>query len=59
MHIIFFPKEEGPGGRVVKPTSVVALYNFDSTAELCSNISKKVGQGGEGVIFQFKRNVHK
>jgi hypothetical protein len=48
-----FGQEEGPGGRVVKLTSVVALYSFDSAAELSSNISKKIGQGGEGVRFLF------
>jgi hypothetical protein len=48
-----FGQEEGLGGRVVKLTFVVALYSFDSAAELSSNISKKIGQGGEGVIFLF------
>jgi hypothetical protein len=37
-----FGQEEGPSGRVVKLTSVVALYSFDSAAELSSNISKKI-----------------
>jgi hypothetical protein len=50
-----FGQEEGPGGRVVKLTSVVTLYSFDSAAGLSSNISKKIGQGGEGVRFLFKR----
>jgi hypothetical protein len=36
-----FGQEEGPGGRVIKLTSVVILYSFDSAAELTSNISKK------------------
>jgi hypothetical protein len=48
-----FGQEEGPVGRVVKLTSVVALYSFDSAAELNSNISKKFGQGGECVRFLF------
>jgi hypothetical protein len=48
-----FGQEEGPGGRVVKLTPVVALYSFDSATELSSNISKKIEQGGEGVIFLF------
>jgi hypothetical protein len=48
-----FGQEEGPGGRVVKLTSVVALYSFDSAAELSSNIAKKIGQGVEGVRFLF------
>jgi hypothetical protein len=48
-----FGQEEGPGGRVVKLTSIVALYSFDSAAELSSNISKKIGQDGEGVRFLF------
>jgi hypothetical protein len=36
-----FGQEEGLGERVVKLTSIVTLYSFDSAAELSSNISKK------------------
>jgi hypothetical protein len=50
-----FGQEEGPGGRVVKLTSVAALYSFDSAAELSSNISKNIRQGDEGVRFLFKQ----
>jgi hypothetical protein len=49
-----FEQEEGPGGQVIKLTSVVAFYSFDSAGELSSNISKKTGQGGESVRFLFK-----
>jgi hypothetical protein len=48
-----FGQEEGLGGQVVKLTSIVALYSFDSAAKLSSNISKKIGQDGKGVRFQF------
>jgi hypothetical protein len=48
-----FGHEEGLGGRVIKLMSVVALYSFDNAAELSSNISKKIGQGGECVRFLF------
>jgi hypothetical protein len=47
-------RQKGPGGRVVKLTSVVTLDGFDGTVELSSNISKEVGQCSEGVRFKFK-----
>jgi hypothetical protein len=54
-----FGQEEGLGGRVVKLTFVVALYSFDSTAELSSNISKKLDKVVKVSDFCFSIKVHK
>jgi hypothetical protein len=48
-------QEEGLGGQIVELTSIVVLDGFDSAAGLSNNISKKIGQSGEGVRFEFKR----
>jgi hypothetical protein len=54
-----FRQEEGPDGRVVKLTSVVILYSFDSAAELSSNISKKMNNVVKVSDFCFSRKIHK
>jgi hypothetical protein len=33
-HLGAFGQEEGPGGRVIKLTPAIALYDFDSAVEL-------------------------
>jgi hypothetical protein len=47
-------QEEDSGGRVIKPTPVVALDSFDSPAELSKHISKEIGQRSECVRFKFQ-----
>jgi hypothetical protein len=47
-------QEEGPGGRIVELTLIIALDGFDGAAKLSSNISKKIGQSGKSVIFKRK-----
>jgi hypothetical protein len=54
-----FGQEEGLGGRVVKLMSVVALYIFDSAAELSSNICKKLDNVMKVSDFCFSGKVHK
>jgi hypothetical protein len=54
-----FGQEEGPGGQVVKFTSVVALYSFDSATELGSNISKKMDKVVKVLDFCLSGKVHK
>jgi hypothetical protein len=47
-------QEEDAGGRVIKPTSIVALDSFDSPAELSRHTDKEIGQSSEGVRFKFR-----
>jgi hypothetical protein len=54
-----FGYEEGPAGRVIKLTSVVALYSFDSAAELSSNISKNLEKVVKVSDFCLSEKVHK
>jgi hypothetical protein len=49
-----FRQKKGPGGRVVKLTSIVKLDGLDGAVKLSSNINKEVGQCSEGVRFKFK-----
>jgi hypothetical protein len=49
-----FRPKKGSSGKVVKLTPVVALDGIDSAVELSMNISKEVGQCGEGVRFKLK-----
>jgi hypothetical protein len=49
-----FRQEKGLGGRVVKLTPIVTLDGLDGDAELSMNISKEIGQCGEGFRFKLK-----
>jgi hypothetical protein len=49
-----FRWKKGLSGRVVKLAPIVALDGLDYAAELSMNISKEVGQCGDGVRFKLK-----
>jgi hypothetical protein len=54
-----FGQEEGLGGRVVKLTSIITLYSFDSAAEQSSNIRKKMDKVVKVSNFCLSGKVHK
>jgi hypothetical protein len=49
-----FRQEKGPGVRAVKLMPVVTLDGLDGVVKMSINISKEVGQCGEGVRFKLK-----